>query len=380
MPRIIPEPRYFSMPSIEVGAEVRMKRALNCWPWVWSLTHSPDAVIHSPAVIVAAWPMTVTRSRWPRAFARRTQKPFSLLWKVTRSTKPASASWVDGSCCGLICVATVGASPPNRIWRPVLRSRSSSATRAPRVLSIGDRPLVGNRPAIQILGSLEAACDDGARCGRGVHNAGSTGRFIRTKRTMPAGRRIFLMPPRSVHVRAEVPTARRAEPKRDHSDPGGWQRRGSIGLRGGSQFEPYHLHHPVLPNHRSPGRLQRGHFCGDFRRYHSALSVSGETCGLSGRIFASRLCIQKFRSPRQGFHGQYLSAAGNIGRSWEAKSAVLSPVRNYRGFSPRASNCWLHSAGASRSRSTPMPRGKRPSTAARTRSGAKKASEIVMLT
>src|SRR5258708_37435637 len=49
---------------------------------------------------------------------------------------------------------------PNRIWRPALRSRSSSATQCPRVLSIGDRPVVGNRPAIQILGSLEAACDD----------------------------------------------------------------------------------------------------------------------------------------------------------------------------------------------------------------------------
>ena len=35
-------PRYFSMPSMDVGAEVRMKRALNCWPWVRSLTHSPD--------------------------------------------------------------------------------------------------------------------------------------------------------------------------------------------------------------------------------------------------------------------------------------------------------------------------------------------------
>ena len=97
---------------------------------------------------VAAWPTTVTRSRWPRALTRRTQKPFSPLWKVTRSTRPASTSWVDGSCCGLICVATVGASPPNRIWRPALRSRSSSATRAPRVLSIGDRSLVRNRPAI----------------------------------------------------------------------------------------------------------------------------------------------------------------------------------------------------------------------------------------
>src|SRR5450759_5519397 len=61
MPRIIPEPRYFSVPSMDVGADVRRKRALNCWPWVWSLTHSPEAVIHSPAEIMAAWPITVTR-------------------------------------------------------------------------------------------------------------------------------------------------------------------------------------------------------------------------------------------------------------------------------------------------------------------------------
>src|SRR5215469_2234970 len=97
MPRIIPEPRYFSTPSTEVGAEVRMKRDLNCWPWVRSLTHSPDAVTHSPAAITAAWPMTVIRSRWPRALMRRTQKPFSALWKVTRSTRPARTSRVDGS-------------------------------------------------------------------------------------------------------------------------------------------------------------------------------------------------------------------------------------------------------------------------------------------
>jgi hypothetical protein len=30
MPRIIPEARYFSMPSTEVGADVFKKRALNC--------------------------------------------------------------------------------------------------------------------------------------------------------------------------------------------------------------------------------------------------------------------------------------------------------------------------------------------------------------
>ncbi len=52
---------------------------------------------------------------------------------------------------------------------------------------------------------------------------------------------------------------------------------------------------------------------------------------------------------------------------------------SYSGLSPSASNCRLHSVGGSRSRSTPMPRGRRPSTAALTRFGARKASEMVML-
>jgi hypothetical protein len=167
----------------------------------------------------------LTRSRWPRAFARRTQKPFSLLWKVTRSTKPASTSWVDGSCCGLICVATVGASPPNRIWRPALRSRSSSATRAPRVLSIGDRSLVGNCPAIQILGSLEAACDDGAvaaveliTLGRPADSFGLSERCLLGAASSSCRRARCTFGPR-------YRSARRAERKRDHSDQGGWQTR-----------------------------------------------------------------------------------------------------------------------------------------------------------
>ena len=54
IPRIIPEPRYFSIPSTDVGADVRRKCALNCCPWVLSFAHSPVAVIHSPAEIVAA--------------------------------------------------------------------------------------------------------------------------------------------------------------------------------------------------------------------------------------------------------------------------------------------------------------------------------------
>ena len=44
--------------SIDVGAQVRMNRALNCWPWVWSLIHSPDAVTHSPEEMVAACAVT----------------------------------------------------------------------------------------------------------------------------------------------------------------------------------------------------------------------------------------------------------------------------------------------------------------------------------
>jgi hypothetical protein len=69
----MPDERYFSIPSAEVGGDVRRNRALNCWPWVRSLTHSPEAVIHSPAEMVATWPTTVTTSRCPRALARRTQ-------------------------------------------------------------------------------------------------------------------------------------------------------------------------------------------------------------------------------------------------------------------------------------------------------------------
>jgi hypothetical protein len=96
MPRIIPEARYFSIPSREVGAEVLRNRALNCGPWVWSLTQLPVAVAHSPAEIAAAWPTKVISSRWPRALIRRTQKPLSAFWYVTRSSIPVSTSRSDG--------------------------------------------------------------------------------------------------------------------------------------------------------------------------------------------------------------------------------------------------------------------------------------------
>lgn len=50
------------MPSAEVGGDVRRNLALNCWLWVRSLTHTPAAVIHSPAVTLAAWPTIAANS------------------------------------------------------------------------------------------------------------------------------------------------------------------------------------------------------------------------------------------------------------------------------------------------------------------------------
>ena len=66
-------------------------------------------------------------------------------------------------------------------------------------------------------------------------------------------------------------------------------------------------------------------------------------------------------------------------RSWRGHRDCHKPGQINR--SDRASLCWRdHSTGASRRRVTPMPRGSRPSIAAFTRSGARKASDIVMLT
>jgi hypothetical protein len=96
-----PEPRYFSIPSIVVGAEVPRCDALNWTPCVRSFTHEPLAWMNSPGEIAAAWPTTVTRPRRPRSSTRRTENPFSSLWKVTRSTVPESVS--GGGGCSASC-------------------------------------------------------------------------------------------------------------------------------------------------------------------------------------------------------------------------------------------------------------------------------------
>jgi len=122
--------------------------------------------------------------------------------------------------------------PPTGFGDLALRSRSSSATQCPRVLSIGDRPLVGNRPAIQILGSLEAACDDGAiaavgliTLGRPADSFGLSERCLLGRRHLP-------------HVAAlGARSGRGADPHiaQSGSEIGAIKavgRRGSIGLRG----------------------------------------------------------------------------------------------------------------------------------------------------
>src|SRR5689334_9481882 len=118
MPLIMPEPRYFSMPSSVVGWVALTKAALNCRPWVRSLIQVPLACTHSPAEIRAAWPTTVMRSRWPRTLTRSTQKPVSALWKVTRSTRPASAS-VDA---GLLSMLAISPSMAGRSARRAARA------------------------------------------------------------------------------------------------------------------------------------------------------------------------------------------------------------------------------------------------------------------
>src|SRR4051812_42618605 len=92
MPRIMPEARYRSMPSSVVGGLTLRKDARNCWPCVRSFTQVPLIWTNSPAAIIAACPTTVIRSRCPLALTRSTQNPFSGLWNVTRSTRPAKAS------------------------------------------------------------------------------------------------------------------------------------------------------------------------------------------------------------------------------------------------------------------------------------------------
>jgi hypothetical protein len=92
------------------------------------------------------------------------------------------------------------------------------------------------------------------------------------------------------------------------------------------------------------------------------------------------LCIQKFRSGGEARAATPAALAPGSLIPGPPALGILGWPCSYSGLSPSASNCRLHSVGGSRSRSMPMPRGRRASTAALTRLGARKASEMVMLT
>lgn len=75
---------------------------------------------------------------------------------------------------------------------------------------------------------------------------------------------------------------------------------------------------------------------------------------------------------------------GANSRSWELADRIRQGYRLAEpgvpvGANPSRLICCDHSAGASRRAATPIPRGNRPSTAAVTSVGARKASEIVIL-
>jgi hypothetical protein len=80
--------------AVVVGGTVFIIAALNCSPCSLSLTHQPSATSHSPAVTAGNDPTTVISSLCPCALTRRTQKPLSSLWKVTRSIRPEISSVV----------------------------------------------------------------------------------------------------------------------------------------------------------------------------------------------------------------------------------------------------------------------------------------------
>jgi hypothetical protein len=95
-------------------------------------------------------PITVTSSRWPRALIRRTQKPFSPLWYVTRSTRPASTSWVDGSGCGFMPIVTSAALP---LRASLSKTRSDWRVAANRAMFRLMKRYVRFRGVVTFLGS-----------------------------------------------------------------------------------------------------------------------------------------------------------------------------------------------------------------------------------
>src|SRR5258708_14916637 len=139
-----------------------------------------------------------------------------------------------------------------------------------------------------------------------------------------------------------------------------------------------------------PSSLRKPHDCdttqnraflrGSPATYFSDFGLCGRSPALAA-VFGALSPHPKIPFPAAGFGTKSVRTCS---RNSAFCAAVIqgSLVRrgNYSELSPSASNCRLHSVGGSRSRSMPMPRGRRPSTAALTRLGARKASEMAIFT
>ena len=88
-------------------------------------------------------------------------------------------------------------------------------------------------------------------------------------------------------------------------------------------------HHPVFPNRGNRRRSKRGPFLRGSCRLFSMFPVSADKNGLSGGFWASGLCIQKFRSRRQGFREP---ALGNRLLRCELRAASKPIADSIRGF------------------------------------------------
>src|SRR6202171_1995382 len=94
-----------------------------------------------------------------------------------------------------------------------------------------------------------------------------------------------------------------------------------------------------LPELRKPSSIEKRPFLRVFLTPIFEFPVSADNNGLSGGFLASGLCIQKFRSRRLEFR----TATDQCARESSAEKRASSSVQTYCGFSPRASNCRLHS-------------------------------------
>jgi hypothetical protein len=133
-----------------------------------------------------------------------------------------------------------------------------------------------------------------------------------------------------------------------------------------------------------PARDPTGTLCGSRleRRAGTIMAgAPGSRVSVSAAFLGASPPQPKIPFPAAGFGGYVRSQLRPAFPVLRRRSLVFwIGCRRYSGFSPSVSNCPLHSVGGSRSRSIPIPRGRRPSTAAFTRLGVRNASELVMLT